>query len=609
MKKIIALLMCFCLLGSFSACKKKSDKGTTSVIYEYQYVDGDSDKDTNTDAEGDGTSSESKNPDKNSGGSDSKGDGASSESKNPDKNSGGSDKNDGSNGDGKVTVKNNCYSSGEKIAKEKITLKVLARDYTGGITNYNNCALTKYIEKNMNIKLQFTTCSQNEVSTKITLAYASGTNPYDIYMGMAPAGTLHNSYIKQGKLTKLDSLINEYGPNIQKLYKEYPEAQYLCTADDGSIYMLPMLNDSQNYCDLIYVNKTWLSAVGKKVPTTTNEFKALLEAFKNKYKGKTPFVVTSDAGEDVGPSAFGPFGLSTYHNWMYIDQAKDEIKYTCTSEAYRNGLRYYNSLYSAGLMKFAVSEDAVRKMTDADSVGAVLCDDYSKAFDANTFNNNWTMVPVLNSKSGGTWANVKYENTWAEWFLITNSCKYPECAVRLADWFYSEEGTLSTQYGPKGGYWSYDKDGSVKLDSSKVPSGKTVSEYLYSLTPSYCLPRFMGESYQNLKKTGTSATAASKMADTIEQLKNAMIKPNASQKYYYPHLAYTEADNKQTQDIGDYGNYAYQFRKNFITGTKSIDSDWDSYVTTMNSTYKMNAVVQMNNTAYKRYKAWLATKK
>jgi putative aldouronate transport system substrate-binding protein len=315
-------------------------------------------------------------------------------------------------------------------------------------------------------------------------------------MGMAPAGSLHNSYIKQGKLTKLDTLIKEYGPNIQKVFSSYPESQYLCTADDGNIYMLPMVNDAQNYCDYIFINKSWLSAVGKSVPTTTDDFKAVLDAFKSKYAGKTPFVVTSDAGEDVGPAAFGPFGISTYHNWMYIDQATDEIKYTCTSEAYRNGLRYYNSLYSAGLMKFAVNEEAVRKMTDADTVGAVLCNDYSKAFDANTFNSNWTMVPVLNTQSGGTWAN-----------------------------------------------------------------------------------------------------------------EDAMLKPNAQQKYYYPHLAYTESDTKNIKDLGDYGNYAYQLRKNFITGTKSIDSDWDSYVATMNSTYKMNTVVQVNNTAYKRYKAWLATKK
>lgn len=585
MKRIIAFMLCFCMLFGLAACKN-NDEEEISIITEYEYVTGDGNK---TDAD--------------------KNDGASEDGK-VDSDKGTSDGSGKTEGDKtKVTVKNNCYSSGTKIAKDKITLKVLVRDYSGGITNYNNCALTKYIENNFNIKLQFTTCTQSEVSTKMTLAYASGTNPYDIYMGMAPAGSFHNSYIKQGKVTKLDSYIDTYGTNIKKLFNEIPEAQYLCTAEDGGIYMLPMVNDRDNYSDLIYINKQWLSAVGKKLPTTTAEFKAVLEAFKKKYPSKTAFVATSDAGQDVGPSAFGAFGISTYHNWFYIDQSKDEIKYTCIADEYRDGLRYYNSLYSAGLLKFATDEDAVLKMTNSDSVGAVLCDSPTDAFDAAKFNSNWTMVPVLNAKEGGTWANVKYENTWAEWFVVTKSCKYPECAVRLADWFYSKEGTISTQLGPKGTFWDYDSKGNIKIDNTKIPKGKTSSEYVYSLTPSYCLPRYMGSEYYALEKINADDTAATKMSNTLEQLKKTLIAPNAKQKYYYPHLTYIESDNKQLEGIGNYNQYAYQMRIQFITGTKSIDSDWDSYVATINSTYKMGVTTKVENTVYKRYKAWLATKK
>ena len=586
MKKIAAMILCLALVFTVTACGNKDDD--VSVIYEYEYQNGNNSE--GGDAQGSNNQS--------GGGVQNNQSGAS-----------GSTANGGTTSGGKVTVTNNCYSSGTKIANDKITLKVLARDYTGGLTNYNNCALTKYIESNMNIKLQFTTCSQSEVSTKLTLAYSSGTNPYDLYIGMAPAGSVHTPYIKQGKLKQLDSLINTYGTNIKKLFAEFPEAQYLCTAEDGKIYMLPMVDDRDNYCDLIYINKKWLAAVGKSLPTTTDALKDVLEAFKKKYPSKTPFITTSNAGEDVGPSLFGPFGISTYHNWMYIDQSKDEIKYTCISDDYRKGLRYYNSLYGAGLLQFTSSKEGEKKLTDSDSVGAVLTDDPTKSFSADNFNSNWTMVPVLNTSSGGTWANVKYENTWAEWFLVTNSCKYPECAVRLADWFYSEEGTLSALYGPKGTYWDYDGSKNVKLNTSKVPKGKSVTEYIYSLTPSYCLPRYLGSSYYSLKRTYTSTTAAVKMENTVGDLKTKLIKPNAKQKYYFPHLAYTAADNKQTEDVGNYNKYAYDMRKQFITGTKSIDSDWDSYVSTMKGTYKIDTVVKVSNTAYKRYKAWLATKK
>ena len=119
----------------------------------------------------------------------------------------------------------------------------------------------------------------------------------------------------------------------------------------------------------------------------------------------------------------------------------------------------------------------------------------------------------------------------------------------------------------------------------------------------------MGSEYYALKRESSSSTADAKMGDTVTNLKSALIKPNAQQKYYYPHLSFTADENKQTDGIGNYNQYAYEMRKQFITGTKSLDSDWDSYVSTVNGTYRMNTVLKVQNSAYKRYKAWLATKK
>jgi len=580
MKRLIAILLLLCLVVGVAGCGKKDN---VSYVTETIYVDGESstEKDTGNSDKTDSTSS--------------------------DKGTVSSGSNVNSNSGDKVTVTNNCYSTGTKIAKEKVTLKVLARDYTGGITNYNTCALTKWIEKNLNVKLQFTTCGQSETSTKMTLAYASGTNPYDIYMGMAPAGNFHNSYIKQGKTLKLDKLIDTYGPNIKKMFEEVPEAQYICTNDNGSIYMLPMINNRENYCDLIYINTDWLKAVGKKLPTTTDEFKAVLEAFKKKYPSKTPFMTNSNAGSDIGPSLFGPFGISTYHNWQHIDQKTDTIKSTVIDDKYRTALRYYNGLYSAGLMKMVPSRDEIMKATEADTVGAFLNDTWSKCVSEKNFNDSWTIVPVLNEKTSGTWANVIYENTWAEWFLVTASCKYPEIAVRLADWFYSLEGTISVLNGPRGEYWDYDKKGNVVLNTNKIPSGKTSSEYVYSLTPSYCLPRFMGDEYYKLEFKNSKETETTKASKKYSNLVSTLIKPKAEVKYKFPHLNSTESESKQVANIESDGQYTYQMRVAFITGTKSLDSDWDSYVNTMKNTYKIDTRIKVANTQYKRYKAWLAT--
>lgn len=564
-KIIVALLLALVLVAGICGCGKK---GKTKVVYEDEIVYQDAESEISTETGDSGKKTNGKS---------------------------------GSKSGDKISVKNNCYSSGEKIAKDKITFNVLARDYTNGQCNYNTCAFTKYIESKLNIKLNWTLCSEAEVSTKLTLAYASGKNPYDLYFGVAP--TSHTAYINQGKLTKLNSYINEYGPNIKKLFKDYPEAEYICTAEDNGIYMLPFVNDHANYCDLIYVNKTWLKNVGEAIPKTTNDLKAVLTAFKKKYPSKTPFVCTSDNGTDVGPSVFGMFGISTYHTWMYLDGA-NKVQYAPMAEEYKNGLRYFNSLYGAGLLSFKSSEKEVKKLTDADGVGMVLCDSPDEAFAADNFNKNWTMVPVLNTSEGGTWANVKYENTWAEWCIVTKSCKYPECAVRLCDWLYSTKGTLTASYGPEGNYWNYDSTGNVQINNDKIPAGKSSREYIYSLTPSYCIPKLIGSDYNKLTLKEKKTTPETQMSDTISSLKKTLIAPYAQQKNYYPHFTYLKSESAKLSEFADPAKYVYDMRMQFITGTKNVNSDWDSYVNTLKSTYKMESRLQIVNTAYKRYCAW-----
>lgn len=570
MSRALALVLALIMLTSLCACGRQP---TTSIIYEDEII------------------YESNAPRDNSDGSTSDG--------NTSGDTGTNGNNSGSTG-GKTEVINNCYTSGTKIAKDKITFKVLARDYTGGQCNFANSDFAKYVEKNLNIKLEWTTCVQSEVSTKLTLAYASSTNPYDLYMGVAPSG--HTAYIQQGKLTKLNSYIDKYGTNIKKVFKEYPEAEYICTAEDNGIYMLPFVNDRQNFCDLLYVNKTWLKAAGKSIPQTTDELRDVLAAFKKKYPSKTPLVCTSDAGQDVGPSVFGMFGISTYHNWLYIDDS-NKVQFAPIANEYRDGLRYFNGLFSAGLLSFASGESDVKALTDADKVGMVLCDSPDMAFSADKFNANWTMVPVLNANKGGTWSNVKYENTWAEWFIVTKSCKYPEAAVRLCDWLYSTEGTLIASYGSEGNYWTRSGN-KVTLHNDKIPSGKTAREYGYTLTPGYCLPKCVGGDYNKLEIVNAKSTPESIMSSSIDTLKANLIEPKAQQKYYFPHLTYLQSESAKLAELGDYNQYVYDMRKQFITGTKSVDSDWDSYVNTVKSSYKMDTRLSVVNTAYKRFCAW-----
>ena len=69
-------------------------------------------------------------------------------------------------------------------------------------------------------------------------------------------------------------------------------------------------------------------------------------------------------------------------------------------------------------------------------------------------------------------------------------------------------------------------------------------------------------------------------------------------------MTYLQSESAKLAELGDYNQYVYDMRKQFITGTKSVDSDWDSYVNTVKSSYKMDTRLSVVNTAYKRFCAW-----
>ena len=68
------------------------------------------------------------------------------------------------------------------------------------------------------------------------------------------------------------------------MFKTNPAIKPLITLLDGKIYGLPHYNDCY-HCSMsqkMWVYKPWLDKLGLKVPETTDEFEAMLKAFKEK---------------------------------------------------------------------------------------------------------------------------------------------------------------------------------------------------------------------------------------------------------------------------------------------------------------------------------------
>ena len=75
------------------------------------------------------------------------------------------------------------------------------------------------------------------------------------------------------QLIPLDDLIAQYAPNLSAIYEEHPEIRQALTAPDGQMYTIPHidLSDTGKMGFKQWINKEWLEAVGKEVPTTLEE--------------------------------------------------------------------------------------------------------------------------------------------------------------------------------------------------------------------------------------------------------------------------------------------------------------------------------------------------
>ncbi|MBQ6907459.1 MAG: extracellular solute-binding protein [Clostridia bacterium] len=94
-----------------------------------------------------------------------------------------------------------------------------------------------------------------------------------------------NEIGEEGALIPLEDLIDEYAPNIKKMFEKYPQLKKRATASDGHIYYIPG-STSGLEADALpslgwFIRQDWLDKLGLKQPTTIEELEAVWTAFRN----------------------------------------------------------------------------------------------------------------------------------------------------------------------------------------------------------------------------------------------------------------------------------------------------------------------------------------
>ena len=522
---------------------------------------------------------------------------------------------EGNKGNSDIAVENNCYERGLPIAKEPVKLTVMVKDDSNGTaTDLDNAPITKWMKDEMNVEIEWLVVPGGwEVNQQATLAFTSGNMP-DILMGMAPLGyEFYWDYILEGKVQDLTPYVKKYGKNIIQMFKDYPQAEYMCTGYDGNLYMLPMVrsyeNDPGRLAEELYINQTWLDTLNLSMPTTTAEFKNVLRAFRdndpngNGVNDEIPL----DLQEDLPTGLYGAFGVPVYKDLWYLDD-NGQVHWAPVEDGYRRALTYYRDLYQEGLVgKDFYNQsitDIMKKIDGAIStVGCFVTDGVTSKLSAERAE-EYVVVPPLSDELGNcTWTNQEVEAIWPEWFVVTSSCKYPEIAVRLADYFYSTEGSYTALYGPQGkdNLWYYNEDDKVVFTD---PANKENRKYEF--TPSYPMPHYRSTIFQEteyVEEDESKLTLAEKIdrrnkADIIEKYFPVMNKNSLPKSKFS--LENMKKYNATSPDLDD-----YTWRKKFLMGEASLENEWDSYIANLKK-LGSDDVIKIKQESYDAYLKWLS---
>ena len=193
---------------------------------------------------------------------------------------------------------------------------------------------TKFVEDKFNIKFDWQINPSDGAKEKRQISLASGDYP-DAYILTAYIDEFSQAdvlkYGQQGVLLPLNDLIDKYAPNIKAAMEKHPELKTLNTAPDGNIYGIGAYTECFHcsYPNKMWVNTEWLKKLNMEMPKTTDEFKAMLEAFKTKDpngNGKADEVPLSGSTEDFGvrivPYLMNSFVYDDDRNYLNLKDGK-----------------------------------------------------------------------------------------------------------------------------------------------------------------------------------------------------------------------------------------------------------------------------------------------
>nr|WP_304970350.1 extracellular solute-binding protein [uncultured Schaedlerella sp.] len=377
-----------------------------------------------------------------------------------------------------------------------------------------------------------------EDKERISLMIAEQKFPDMIY-AKGDAGSL----IDAGVLIDMTDLIEEYGPNIKKMYgDEFDKLKH--SEDDPAIYQLSSYQmGGTKYEDsgTAQVQFAVLKENNYEVPKSLDEFEKMIKdylAAHPKTEDGMDMIGISLSASDWhwmitlgNPSGYIAEGAPDNGQWLIDEDYNATYKFA--SKKVREYFQWLNRMYNEGILdpEFATQthDDYIAKI----SSGRVLA-----LFDTLWDYQDGEKILKQDGKLEQTYCglplgmdeNVKVPTLMYQGLAtgqgvgITTSCENPEAAIKYLDYICSDEGQVLVNWGIEGTNYLVDEDGHRYREQDEIDASKKDKNYKKTTGVgfhSYPFPQYGVGVEDSTGSTYTTGSRDSVIAEYNEEQKAA----------------------------------------------------------------------------------------
>ncbi|MEG0493767.1 MAG: extracellular solute-binding protein [Clostridia bacterium] len=445
----------------------------------------------------------------------------------------------------------------------------------------------KTIEERFNVDLQFEVIPIADYQTKVSLALNTGTNVPDVILYQSTKGE-NASLALNGALVPVSDYA-DWTPNWNARVEEFglQDAVKQLNLGDGKRYYLPGLFDIPFYDGGLILREDFLTAKGLKAPTTYDDLYEILKAYKADYPESYPLTILA-APRVLYRMTMPAFGVSIGKNassgssvlsWDYTNKTYFPA---AISEEYRVFLTYFAKLYAEGLLDPEMAEPidgdmwSTKLATGAsmatyayyDQIGGVTGASEIEGFKLN-------MYPALAGPAGAhhqakspTAAGVMFPAATAK------RADFEQVVRKIDECFFSEEAAKIWCLGVEGVTYT-EKDGKITFADDVLASPDGIYKTLQ--TKYGCgsdVTQMVWYNAREMTKYDENYAAINATVASMDQVIQA-VPPSP----LFDDLTAEDAGLLQTP----LADALEVWTDAFLTGKKSLETDWDAYVAEMKS--------------------------